>query len=63
MVLRGSERGLLSSCGVQASDCGGFSVAEHGLWGVRAQELWCRGLVTPRHVESSQSRIEPLYPA
>lgn len=31
-----SERGLLSGCGVQVSDCGGLSVAEHVLWGVRA---------------------------
>lgn len=31
------EWGLLSGCGVQVSDCGGLSVAEHVPWGMRAQ--------------------------
>ena len=30
------KRGLLSSCGPQASHCGASLVAEHGLWGVQA---------------------------
>ena len=28
------EPGLLCSCGPWASHCGGFSVAEDGLWGI-----------------------------
>ena len=31
-------------------------VAEHGLQGVWAPQLWGMGLVAPRHVESSQTR-------
>ena len=31
-------------------------VAEHGLWGVQAQQLWRTALVALWHVESSQTR-------
>ena len=49
-------------------------VAEHGLqapglqelWltgsGVQAQQLWCKGLVAPRHVGSSRTRARTCVP-
>ena len=39
-----SERGLLSSCTVKASNCSDFSVAEHGLWGMQASVSRAHGL-------------------
>ena len=48
------EQGLLSSCGVWASQGGGF--AEQGSGHSRAQKLWLMGLVAPCHVGSSQTR-------
>ena len=55
--------GLLSSCGMQASHCGGFSFGGASIgsgctgfhscsraWG---QWVWCKGLGAPRHVGSS----------
>ena len=62
------EWGLLSSSGVQASHCGGFSCCKHGLQAHRlqqfqlmgsrvwAQQLGCTGLVAPRYVGSSSTR-------
>ena len=41
----------LSSCGMQALECAGFS--SFGTW---TQQLWHTGLVAPRHVGSSQTR-------
>ena len=34
-------------------------VAAHRPWRARAQQLWCVGLVAPRHVASSGPGIEP----
>ena len=31
--------------------------------GTQAQQLWCTGLVAPRHVGSSHTRVEPVSPA
>ena len=57
------DRGLLSSCAVQASHCGGFSLQSMGsrhvgfsICSTQVQESWCTGLVAPQHVESSQTR-------
>ena len=62
------KRGLLSSRGVRASCCGGFSYCGAQALGTQAQQpwlpgsraqaqsLWCMGLVAPRHVVSSQIR-------
>ena len=47
-----SEWGLLSSCSVRTSQCGGSSYYRAKLLGL--QELWHMGLVAPQHVESSQ---------
>ena len=54
------EWGPLSSCGVQASHCGGFSCGAQALecvgffsFSTWAQQLWCIGLVAPLHVRSS----------
>ena len=55
------KRRLLSSCGVRASHCGGFSC------GVPALELRFSGcgtrLSAPKYVESSRPGLEPLSPA
>ena len=69
------EWGLLSSCGVQASHGGGFSRCRAqalGCMGFRSsstsaleclfKQLWCRGLVAPRHVESSRTRHQIHVP-
>ena len=56
------ERRLLSSCGVQAFHCGGFSCRRTWALGclgfssccAQAQQLWCMGLVAPQHVRSSR---------
>ena len=55
-----------SSCDGQASHHGGFPgcgawAQKLGLLGSRAQaqELWCTGLVAPRHIESSRPGIKP----
>ena len=67
---------LLAGCGAWASRGGGFSLAEHRLYpwasvvaargladhGVQAQELWCTGLVAPRHVEASRNQGLNLCP-
>ena len=42
-----SEQGLTSSCGVQASCCGGFSCRRARALGCRPQSLWCTGLSCP----------------
>ena len=39
--------GLLSSGSAWASQCGGFPVAEHGLWGTRASVVVVHGLSCP----------------
>ena len=39
-----------------------FLVAEHRLWGMRAQQLWCMGLAAPWHVGSSSTRDQTLVP-
>ena len=44
-------------CGARASHCGGFSCC-----GAQAQQLWRRGLVTPRHVGSSWTRAQTHVP-
>ena len=36
-------------------------LVEHGPWGV-TQQLWCMGLVTPQHVESSWTRDRTRVP-
>ena len=38
------------------------SVLEHSLQRAWAQQLWCRGLAAPRHVESSQSSDQTYIP-
>ena len=50
-------------CGAWASHCGGCSLQSTGLkacrlhrWGTQSQQLWCIGLVAPRHVGFSQTR-------
>ena len=60
--------GLLSSCGVWASHCGGFSCCRVQVLGcvaqqlqflsfrAQAQQLWHTGLVAPQHVGSSWIR-------
>ena len=63
------EQGLLSSCRVQTSHCGGFSCCEsrtrghlgaQQLWlggsRAQAQQLWCTGLLASQHVGSSRTR-------
>ena len=45
-----TARGL-GSCGMWALERAGFSSC-----GTQAQQLWCTGLVAPRHVGSSQTR-------
>ena len=56
-----SERGLLSSCGAQASR-GGFSRCRTQALGSRAQWLWRTGFVAPWHVGSSQTRDRTHVP-
>ena len=58
-----------SCCGAQAlrgvdSRCSTWAQYLQ-LLGSRAQtqQLWCMGLVVPRHVGSSQTRVEPVSPA
>ena len=46
-----SKWGLLSCCGARVSHCGNLSVSSTG--SRRLQWLWCTGLATPQHVESS----------
>ena len=48
--------GLLSSCGVRASHCGGFSCCGAQALGALVWKLWLRRLVATRHVGSSQIR-------
>ena len=55
-----AERGLFSSCSVQASCCGGFSCCRARALGVQVQKLWHTGLVALQHVGSSQTR-DPLH--
>ena len=50
------EQGLLSSYGAPASPIWDFSCCG-------AQASRCRGLVAPKHVGSSQTGIEPVFPA
>ena len=69
--------GATHGCSAQASHCGGFScrgaralgartsvVVARGLssCGLRAQQLWCTGLVAPRHVGSSRTRARTRVP-
>ena len=37
-------------------------VVDCGLYGTQAQKLWHMGLVTPQHMESSQTRDQPCVP-
>ena len=67
---RCGEWGLLSSCSMRSSHCGGFSCCRAGALGhaglsccsVWAQQLWYMGLVAPCHVESSQRRDQTHVP-
>ena len=60
------EQGLLSSCSAWVSHCGGFSCCR--TWALdtwfsvvtACGLLWHTGLVAPRHVESSCTRVKPL---
>ena len=66
------KRGLLFSCGVWASHCGGFSgFLEPGLWGTQPQQVqlpgsraqaqsWRMGLVALQNVGSSRAGTEPV---
>ena len=51
-----SHMQVFSGCGVQSSHCHSFSCYGAPALGARAQWLWCRGLVAPRHVGSSCTR-------
>ena len=55
-----SELGLLSSCGAQASHCGGLSCG--GGSRVLAQQIWHSGFSCPRHVGSSWTRDQTCVP-
>ena len=48
--------------GVQASHYRGLSCCGAQAPGVQAQQLWLTGLVTPRHVASSQTRAQTHVP-
>ena len=50
---------LAAACGLRIAVAS--LVAEHRLWGARAQQLWCTGLVALQHL--LRSGIEPLSPA
>ena len=50
--------GLLSGCGMWASRWGGFSCCKAGALGIWAHQLQFTCLVVPRHVESSQIRVQ-----
>ena len=50
------EQGVLSSCGAQASHCGGFSLHSMGSRACGLQWLQLTGLVALWHVGSSQTR-------
>ena len=51
-----SEQGLLSSSGAWVSHCTGFFCFRAQTLDHRLQQLWCTGLVAPRHVEFSQTK-------
>ena len=53
------ERGLLSSCGAQASHRSGFSSCRAQALGC---SLWFTGLVAPQHVGSPQTRDRTHVP-
>ena len=62
--------GLLSRCGVQASHCIGFSVAEHGLQACGLQQLQHVGSIVvahrlscPWHEGSSSTRDQTCLPS
>ena len=65
--------GTFSGCRARASHRGGFLCGEPRPQGKRAQQLrlpgpraqaqWCRGLVDPRHVGSSQTRDQISVPS
>ena len=57
-----SEQGLLASCRVQASHCGGFSCCRPWALGLWAQWLWHTGSVAPWHVGSSWTRDRTYVP-
>ena len=58
------EQGLLSSCGVQASHCGGFSSCRAQALGTQASVGVAQGLRhDPWHVESSCIRDRKASPA
>ena len=46
-------RGLLSSCGAQASPCSGSPAVEHEFQGARASVVVMCQFSTPQHVDSS----------
>ena len=62
LSLAGGELGLLFVvvCGLLIAVAS--LVAEHGLQGTWAQQLWHTGLVAPRHVGSSQTRARTRVP-
>ena len=45
-----------------ASHCSGFSCCGAQVLGAQAQQLWCPGFVTPRHVGSFRTRSWTLVP-
>ena len=57
-----SEWGTLSSCGVWASYCRGFSPCRAQALRVQTQKLWCIGWLSSRHVGSSCTRDQTCVP-
>ena len=66
----GAANGAALRCSAQASQCSGFSCCGSRAGGragfsscsTRARELWCAGLVAPRHVGSSQTKDQACVP-
>ena len=56
------EQGLLSSCGAQASPCGGFSCCGARVLAVGPSVVYCMGLVALQPVGSSQTRDQTRVP-
>ena len=54
--------GATLHCGARASHCRGLSCCGAQAPDVQAQQLWLTGLVTPRHVGSSQTRARTRVP-
>ena len=66
----GAANGAALRCSAQTSQCSGFSCCGSRAGGragfsscsTRARELWCAGLVAPRHVGSSQTKDQACVP-